>query len=87
MNGRWAKGRAAVADEEKEHAKGEGPSLPMPRQSPIDHLFLEPQVGPSVRVPPSSRTVPSFSLQDEDMGLLAERVAKILSVQQQRFQE
>ena len=31
--------------------------------------------------------MPSFSLEEDDIGLLAERVAGILSVQQQWFQD
>ena len=54
----------------------------MPRQSPIDHPVSEPEAGPSVKVPPWSHTVPSFSLEDDDMGLLTEKVTEILSVQQ-----
>ena len=53
----------------------------MLRQSPVDHPISELKAGSSVRVPPSSHTVPSFSLGNKDMGLLAERVAGILSVQ------
>ena len=86
VDGRWVKGRAAAVeeedDEEEEHAEGEGPSSPpMPRQSLVDHLILEPEV--SVRISLSSRIVPSFNLGDYDMGLLAERVVQILSIQQQ----
>ena len=87
VDGRWAKGCAATAeekDDEEEHAEGEGPpSPPMPRQSPVDHPISEPKAGSSVSVPPSSsRIVPSFSLGEDDMGLLAETVVDILSVQQ-----
>ena len=55
----------------------------MSRKSLDDHPILELEAGPSVRVPPSTHTVPLFSLGDDDMGLLAEKVAGILSVQQQ----
>ena len=82
VDGYWVKGRAAAAeeedDEEEENAKGEGPSSLVPRSSPVDHHVSEFEVGPSVRVPPLSRTVPTFSLGDDDMGLLAERMAGFL---------
>ena len=72
VDGRWAKGRAAAVeeedDEEEEHAEGEGPSSSVPRLSPVDHHVLEFEAGPSVRVPPLSCTVPTFSLGDVGMG-------------------
>ena len=86
VDGRWTKGRATAVEEE-EHAEGEDLSSPMPRLSPVDHPILEPVAGPSVRGPPSSHTMSSFSLGDDVMGQLAERVARILSIQQQRFQD
>ena len=90
VDGHCAKGHIAVVekedDDEEEHAEGEGPSSPVPRQSPVDHPILESEVGPSVRVPSSSHTVPSFSLEDDDMKLLAKKVVEIFSVQQQWFQ-
>ena len=53
----------------------------MSKQSPNDHPVSEPEAGPSISVPPSSsRTMPSFSSGEEEMGLLAERVAGILSI-------
>ena len=80
MDGCWTKGQGAAVEEE--HAEGEGPSSPSElRQSPDVHFISEPEAGPSVSVPPSlSHTMPSFSLGEDEMGLLVERVAGILSV-------
>ena len=85
VDGRWTKGRVVAVeeeiDEEEEQAEGEGPSSPVPRPSSVLHHVLEPETGPSIRVPPLSHTVPTFSLGDFDMGQLAKRVAGILSIQ------
>ena len=90
VNGHWTKDRGATTQEEEERAKGEGPSSPPEtRQSPDVHFVSKPEAGPSVSAPPStSRAMPSsLRLGEDEMGLLAERVAGILSIQQQQFQE
>ena len=70
VDGRWAKSRAAEedSDEDEEHTEGEDPSSPVPRSSPVVHYISKPEAEPLVRVPPSSHTMPTFSLGDVDMG-------------------
>ena len=85
VDGRWTKGRG-VAVEEEEHAEGEGLSSPPEPRSSFDvHFVSKPEAGPSVSaVLSTSRAVPSsLRLGEDDFGLLAERVAGILSIQQQ----
>ena len=85
VDGRWTKGRGAIVEEEEEeHAEGEGPSSPPePRQSPDIHFISKPKAGPSVSAPPSmSHAVPSsLRLGEDEMRLLAEQIASILSIQ------
>ena len=84
LDGRWTKGRGDILVEEEEHAEEEGPLSPPELRSSSDiHFMSEPEVDLLVNASPStSRVVPSSSrLGEEEMGLLAERVAGILSIQ------
>ena len=55
----------------------------MPKQSLDDYLVSKPEAEPSASVPLLwSHTVPSFRLGEGEMGLLAERVIGILSIEQ-----
>ena len=83
VDGHWTKGRGPTVEEEEERVEGEGPSSPPELRQRLDvHFVSKLEVGPSVSAPLSiSRIVPSsLRLGEDEMGLLAEWVAGILSI-------